>query len=186
MKLNYKKGVHGLTLIEALIWFAIFASVTAGVFALYSSTRNANNVATVNKELSTMFAKTENLFASDTTKGLDNAIGLKLGIFPKTAKVSSSGVINNVFGGTITLQGIAPSTFMVTYTNIPSGEVCSNIIKAQKSVGWVDAQVNDTPITLMDHDRNNGGAWAYSAAYVGEACGSNGKESVTIIFSRSR
>lgn len=181
-KLNSK--VNGLTLIEALIWFAVFAAVVAGVFAIYGSTRNANNVATVNKELATIYARSEAIYAYESPAELDNATALKLGIYPKTVKVSPSGEVNNVFGGTITLQGFQPRTFMVTYTNVPAGETCVNIIKAQKAVGWIDAQVNETGITLVDHDRITGGAWAYSLSYVAQACSSS-EGSVTLIFARS-
>ena len=86
MKLNYTSRNIGLTLIEALIWFAIFAAVVAGVFSLYSSSRNASNASTVNKELSTIFSQTEQLFASDDTSALaNNKIALQLGIFPNRA-----------------------------------------------------------------------------------------------------
>lgn len=45
------QNIRALTLIEALIWFAIFAAVVAGVFSLYSNSRDANNASTTNKEL---------------------------------------------------------------------------------------------------------------------------------------
>jgi len=171
MKLNYKSKNQGLTLIEALIWFAIFAAVVAGVFALYSSSRNASNASTVNKELSTIFSQTEQLYASDDTAALTNTIGLQLGIFPKSAKVNGV-IVNNVFGGTITLTGQTPSGFTVVYTNIPSGEVCSNIVRAQKAVGW---------------DTGNGVAYdsSYTIAKVGTSCGSNGAAAKSLTFVRA-
>ena len=171
MKLNYKSKNQGLTLIEALIWFAIFAAVVAGVFALYSSSRNASNASTVNKELSTIFSQTEQLFASDDTAGLTNAIGLQLGIFPSTVKVNGA-VVNNVYGGTITLTGQSPSGFTVIYTNIPYGEVCSNIVRAQKAVGW---------------DSGNGVNYnqSYTIEKVATSCGNNGQGSKAITFVRS-
>ena len=173
MKLNYTPKNKGLTLIEALIWFAIFAAVVAGVFALYSSSRNASNASTVNKELSTIFSQTEQLFASDDTSALDNnKIALQLGIFPKSLKVDTDGeTINNVFGGKVTLIGNSPSGFTVTYTNVPSGEVCSNIVRAQKAVGW-----------------DSGLAVSYGSTYaikdVATACGDNGKTAKTLAFVR--
>ena len=173
MKLNYTSKNQGLTLIEALIWFAIFAAVVAGVFALYASSRNASNASTVNKELATIFSQTEQLFASDDTAGLTNTIGLQLGIFPNSLKVDTkTGAISNVFGGTVTLSGQAPSGFTVVYTNIPSGEVCSNIVRAQKAVGW---------------DTGGGVAYDkdYSIAKVGTACGNNGSPAKPLTFIRA-
>lgn len=181
-KLNSK--VNGLTLIEALIWFAVFAAVVAGVFAIYGSARNANNVATVNRELVTIYTRAETIYAHESPADLNNQTAMNLGIFPKNIKVSSSGQVSNIFGGTITLQGFYPRTFMVIYTNVPAGETCVNIIKAQKAVGWIDAQVNETGITLVDHERITGGAWAYSLPYVAQACSSS-EGSVTLIFARS-
>jgi len=171
MKLNYKTKNQGLTLIEALIWFAIFAAVVAGVFALYSSSRNASNASTVNKELSTIFTQTEQLYASDSTVGLNNTIGLQLGIFPKSLKVNGA-TINNVFGGTVTITGAAPSSFTVTYTNIPSGEVCSNIVRAQKAVGWTSGLALPYNST-------------YTIAKVAAACGDNGGPAISGAFVRS-
>lgn len=171
MKLNYKSKNQGLTLIEALIWFAIFAAVVAGIFALYSSTRNANNASTVNKELSTIFSQTEQLFASEDTAALTNAIGLQLGVFPKSVKVSGS-TISNVFGGTITLTGQTPSGFTVVYTNVPTGEVCSNIIRAQKAVGWDTAN----GVTYNED---------YTISAVAAECGDNGGAAKTLTFVRA-
>lgn len=135
-----KKNLAGLTLIEALIWFAIFAAVVAGVFALYSQSRNSSNASTVNKELSTIFAQTEQLFASEDTAQLTsggNTLAMNLGIYPSSLKTTKGSTdVQNVFGGKVTISGQTPSGFTVTYTNIPRGEVCANIVKAQKAVGW--------------------------------------------------
>lgn len=177
MKLKYTSRNTGLTLIEALIWFAIFAAVVAGVFSLYASSRNASNASTVNKELATIFSQTEQLFASDDTAGLNNTIGLQLGIFPKSLKVVTAGTttttttISNVFGGTVTLSGQDPSGFTVVYTNIPSGEVCSNIVRAQKAVGW------DTGLAVPYGSK-------YAIKDVAAACGNNGGKALTLEFVR--
>lgn len=175
MKLNYQSKNQGLTLIEALIWFAIFAAVVAGVFALYSNSRNASNASTVNKELSTIFSQTEQLYATESTDGLGNADALKLGVFPKSVKVNGS-TINNVFGGTIVITGTAPSGFDVVYTNVPSGEVCSAIVRSQKAVGW-DSVTTTTGDVTYDA--------TYKISDVATACGSNGGSSTTLTFTRA-
>lgn len=169
-----KKSNAGLTLIEALIWFAIFAAVVAGVFALYANSRNASNASTVNKELSTIFSQTEQLFASEDTAKLNRALALKMGVFPKSVKVSTAGVISNVFGGTVDITGQTPSGFTVTYTNVPSGEVCANIVRAQKAVGW-DTVKGKADATFDEK---------YSITQVGAVCGDNGGASTNLIFVR--
>ena len=176
MKLNYTSKNQGLTLIEALIWFAIFAAVVAGVFALYSQSRNASNASTVNKELSTIFAQTEQLFASEDTAQLEsggNRLALNLGIYPSSLKTTSSGdTVMNVFGGKVTITGYTPSGFSVTYHNIPKGEVCANIVKAQKAVGW------DSVGTVKYND-------GYKISDVSTFCESNGSGVIILEFSRS-
>lgn len=175
MKLNYQSKNQGLTLIEALIWFAIFAAVVAGVFALYSNSRNASNASTVNKELSTIFSQTEQLYATESTDGLVNADALKLGVFPKSVKVNGN-TINNVFGGTIVINGVAPSGFTVAYSNVPSGEVCSAIVRSQKAVGWDSVSTGSKEVTYDS---------TYKISNVADACGSNGGKSVTVTFTRA-
>ena len=174
MKLNYQSKNQGLTLIEALIWFAIFAAVVAGVFALYNNSRDSNNSATVNKELSTIFSQTENLYATESTNGLTNLVGLQLGVFPSSVQVTdpTKGTISNVFGGTTTIAGVAPSGFTVTYTKVPKGNTCSAIVRSQKAVGWTSANT-----VVYDS--------TYSIAGVGTLCGVEGSGSIDLVFTRA-
>jgi len=155
------QNIRALTLIEALIWFAIFAAVVAGVFSLYSNSRDANNASTTNKELSIIYSQTTQLFQHDDTTDLETVMALNLGIFPKSLKVTPDGVVSNVFGGTVTIIGRPPSGFTVIYTKIPAGDICSNIVAAQKNIGW------DTVLSI-NYDST------YSIDKVATACGNNG------------
>lgn len=167
-------------MIEALIWFAIFAAVVAGVFALYSNSRDSNNAATVNKELSTIFSQVENLYATESTSSLNTGMARQLGVFPTSIKsanvVNQSGDINvtmyNVFGGTISVNGIAPSGFTTIYTKVPRGSVCSSIVRSQKAVGWDSAN-------SVNYDS------AYTIGKVGTLCGTNGAGTIDLTFTRS-
>lgn len=168
MKLKYNSKNQGLTLVEALIWFALLAAVIAGIFGVYQSNRNSNNSTTVNKELSTIFTQTESLFSTETTDGLTNVNAVQLGVFPKTVKIVGTGTtINNIFGGTIDLTGIAPSGFQIVYTNVPAGSVCSNIIRSQKAVGWDSVDVSGKPIVYTTQATS-------TLSLIGEACGVDG------------
>ena len=174
MKIKTRNNV-GLTLIEALIWFAIFAAVVAGVFALYSQSRNSSNASTVNKELSTIFAQTEQLFASEDTAQLTsggNKLAMNLGIYPSSLKTTKGGdTVQNVFGGKVTISGETPSGFTVTYENIPKGEVCANIVKSQKAEEW------DSVGTVKYND-------GYKISDVSTYCGSNGSGVISLAFVR--
>ena len=166
--------IKGLTLIEALIWFAIFAAVVAGVFSLYSNSRDSSNASTVNKELSTVFSQTEQLFATEDTASLNNTVALQLGIFPSSMKIKGS-TISNVFGGTATITGTTPSGFNIVYTNVPTGDVCSNIVRSQKAVGWDTATVGKTTVPYNS---------TYSIATVAGACGNAGSAALSLTFTR--
>ncbi|HFS0794268.1 type 4 pilus major pilin [Pseudomonas sp. WS 5027] len=174
MKIKTRNNI-GLTLIEALIWFAIFAAVVAGVFALYSQSRNSSNASTVNKELSTIFSQTEQLFASEDTAQLTtggNRLAMNLGIYPSSLKTTKGGIkVQNVFGGEVTIDGQTPSGFSIQYTNIPKGEVCANIVKSQKAVGW------DSVGTVKYNED-------YKISNVSTYCGSNGSGVITLKFAR--
>ncbi|MGE1527077.1 hypothetical protein ACUDA6_13695 [Pseudomonas ceruminis] len=168
----------GLTLIEALIWFAIFAAGVAGVagvFALYSQSRNSSNASTVNKELSTIFSQTEQLFASEDTAQLTtggNRLAMNLGIYPSGLKTTKGGIkVQNVFVGEVTFEVQSPSGFSIQYTNIPKGEVCANIVKSQKTVGW------DSVGTVKNND-------GYKISDVSTYCGTNGSGVIALKFSR--
>lgn len=170
------KNIAGVTLVEALIWFAIFAAVLYGVFSLYSQSRNAGNASTVNKELSTIFSQTEQLFATEDTAQLTdggNSLALNLGIYPKSLKSSANGSsINNVFGGAVTITGETPSGFTVTYNRVPTGEVCANIIRAQKAVGW-------DSVNGMNYDKD------YKISDANTLCGPSGNGTLDLVFVRA-
>ncbi len=170
------KSIAGVTLVEALIWFAIAATIIYGVFSLYSQSRNASNAATVNKELSTIFSQTEQLFATEDTAQLTdggNRLALNLGIYPKGLKSNSTGnTVQNVFGGDVTITGETPSGFTVTYDRIPTGEVCANIIRAQKAVGW-------DSVNGMNYDKD------YKISDANTLCGPSGNGTLDLVFVRA-
>lgn len=131
------KNNKGLTLIEALIWFAIFAAVVAGVFALYSKSRDTSLSSSANKEMSTMFAKLDDIFDKEDSTGLNTQLAYRLGAVPNTLKISNDGQsLKNSFGGAVNIVGLPPSGFLITYTSVPYGSVCSAIMIAQSKVGW--------------------------------------------------
>jgi type II secretory pathway pseudopilin PulG len=170
MKIN-KIKTKGLTLIEALIWFAIFAAVVAGVFALYSKTRNSNMALRANQEISSMYAKLESIYATENSSTLNATIAYQLGVIPPTIKaVSNQTIFKNQFGGNVNITGLPPSGFMVTYTNVPYGDVCSTILSGQRKVGW--NYMLDTAGNRIDFDEN------YNIAKVSTVCKNNGDGSV--------
>lgn len=103
-----------------------------------------------------MFAQTEQLFANDDTSTLTNKVAIQLGIFPKSLKVDGENIYN-VFGGTVEITGQAPIGFTVVYTNVPSGQVCSTILKSQRAVGRTVSYNNEYVIEQVATTCNNQG-----------------------------
>lgn len=138
MKLKNINKQKGLTLIEALIWFALFAAVVVGVFTLYASSREASMVANANKEISTVFAKGNSLYASTSNSSLALAdvtpLMMQLGVMPSTLKWDGTKLYNS-YGGFVSFVNKA-SGFVFMYNEVPTGKSCASIVKAQKSVGW--------------------------------------------------
>jgi hypothetical protein len=133
----FKNKNNGLTLIEALIWFAVFAAVVAGVFSLYAKSRDESLASSVNREISTMFAKLDDISNKEDSTGLNPNLAYRLGAVPSTLKMSNDGyVLKNSFGGSVNIVGLPPSGFLVTYTNVPYGRICSAIMATQSKVGW--------------------------------------------------
>lgn len=169
MKIKQQKS-QGLTLIEALIWFAIFAAVVAGVFALYSNSRDSNLASSTNKEMSSIYANLSSIFQSENTSVLTPQIAYQLGAIPSSVKVSDDGkTLKNAFGGAINIISIQPSGFGLTYTNVPYGTVCSAIMQSQRKVGW--NYMIDTAGNKITFDQT------YSINQVGNVCKTDGSGS---------
>jgi hypothetical protein len=174
MKFN-KKRTSGLTLIEGLIWFAIFAAVVAGTFQLYSKSRESVMIGNVNQEISTMFSKIDKLYEYESTASLNAKLAYDLGAVPKSVKaVSNQTVYKNQFGGDINIVGIAPAGFLITYTKIPYGKICAGIIAGQRQVGW--NYVLDNQGNRVNYDEN------YTISKVAAACKTEGSGSVEFSF----
>lgn len=178
MKINKKNT--GLTLIEALIWFAIFAAVIAGVFSIYSSANDAKLASQTNKELSTIFSSVESLYATESTSGLTNIIGIQLGVFPKSMKIRNdeTGIIDNSFGGQVALSGIAPSGFSLIYSKIPRGSICAELVRSQRKVGWEEVKIDGNSGVVKFNK-------TFDISNVAELCGTNGSGKSVLQFNRN-
>jgi len=139
MKLIKRKD-KGLTLIEALIWFALFAAVIYSAFVMYNHYKNEQKIYTVSKELETIYKKTEAMFALTTNDVLNTLPVTKqdfldFGIYPTTLKVRTVANTTSAFGP-ININYNGADGMQVNYTKIPKGEICSKIILSQKLIGW--------------------------------------------------
>lgn len=149
----------GLTLIEALIWFVLFATVLFGVFSLYTNSRDSNRTNTVNKELAVLYSKGNEIYDTGNTDNVNGTSGgsasvnttmINMGAFPNSLKIVD-GTVYNQFGGRVFFAE-RTNGFVVLYTKIPSGTMCINIIKAQQKIGWNFAVIG--AINRVTYDDN--------------------------------
>lgn len=169
-----KYKINGLTLIESLIWFAVFSAVMVGVFLLYSASKDKNNTIEMSKELTTIYLNIEQIFENEDTLGLNNDLSMKLGIYPKTTKTKGT-IAYNSFGGTINITGSNQKVFTVEYFGIPSGEICSNFVRSQKNTGWYLVNVNGTIVYFGDQ---------YKVSDILDGCWKNVDKSKVVSFVR--
>lgn len=171
MLINKSKN-KGLTLIESLIWFSIFAVVMVSVFVAYQLYKVKSDGVTAGKDLSTIYMNIDKFFGAEGTLGLDNELAMQLGVFPKHLKVKGNNVYN-VYGGTIVVNGSDQKTFTVTYFGIPSGASCTNLLLTQKNTGWYMANVSGESVFFDS---------TFKMSTVSNACGLKPNQRIIISF----
>lgn len=164
----------GVTLIEALIWFAIFATIVAAVFVFYSKSQTKNNSFLVNKQLSTIYREANNVFDNEPSNILNNLTAMQYGLVPKDMQIAdaSTGKFLNVFGGNVTIAGLNTTGFTVTYTKIPVGDACVNIVDNQKRLGW-----NNVNSTIYYND-------TYNMNSVASLCANGSNKTIDLTFNK--
>jgi hypothetical protein len=148
-KLNKNKG---LTLIEALIWFAIFAAVIYSAFVMFNNYRQEQKIQIVSKELESIYKKITSLSEMTTMAdmykfSLSKKDLLDFGVYPETLKVRTASNTTSAFG-VMDIGYLGSDGFAVTYTQIPPGKVCSKIILSQKLVGWTEVIGSSTSLNF--------------------------------------
>lgn len=173
----------GMTLIEALIWFFLAATVLVVIFMTYNSSRDENLSQDANKEIGIIFANgnalyqssgTDSFGLSEETAGIDvTASMLQMGIFPKSLKLKD-GELNNRFGGPVKFINRATG-FVLVYSNVPTGKICLNLVDKQKKIGWDFAVVGN--FARVEYDNS------YLISKAATACkGENGIKTGTIML----
>lgn len=169
-----RKYNKGLTLIEALIWMLISASVLFLAFVTYSDFRENQRIDQASDELKYMYPKYKaivNSTPSSDMSSLTPVVLKNLGVIPGTIKSVDATNAIGLFGN-INLKYTAGtgnfSTFSVTYQNVPKGKYCFRLIKSQENVGWT--RVNGISIK------------SGSALLQNTICGNTGSGTVNLIF----
>jgi type II secretory pathway pseudopilin PulG len=143
LKQNKKAGV---TLIELLIVIAAAVALIAAGLVLFSDLQDSQRVKDESSNIANMYVGISNLFYEDSTTSFSTVEALQAGIIPDAMQVTG-GVVYNAWGGTVTIDDNAAATansFRITYTNIPGGDSCVDIIKSARKQGWDEVTVADS------------------------------------------
>lgn len=137
------KSNQGLTLIEAMIWFALFAAVIYSAFVMYNSYKQNQNTYMINSELKHIY-KNMNAIINYTTNDDVTKLGmtkkdlLDAGVYPYTLRVRTEALTMGVYGKVEIVYGGGSNyeVYSTTYYEIPKGDVCTKIVLGQNNVGW--------------------------------------------------
>ena len=138
----------GAGLLEAIAFLGIAAMVIYGAVSLLSSAfggANANRAVSETVGLRTNIKKTYMGQSAGYGTGSLNAPLITAKQFPSTLAISGATVTNG-WNGTVTVEGNT-ATFTITYTLVPQ-DVCSTLVAAQGSTGWISVAVNGAAAML--------------------------------------
>lgn len=137
--MNLLKGKKsGITLIEALIVIALGIGLIAAGLVLFSSGQNTNKVKDETSNIGQIYSKLNSIYQSDsvpTTTTLQQD-AINAGVFGKTLRITGTNVYNS-WEGTVSLtQESTGLGFGVTYTNVPKGQPCVDLVNATRKTGF--------------------------------------------------
>ena len=138
----------GAGLLEAIAFLGIAAIVIYGAVSLLTSAfggANANRAVNETVGLRTNIKKTYMGQPAGYGTGSLNVPLTTAKQFPSTLAVSGSTVTNG-WNGNVTVDGNT-ATFTITYTMVPQ-DVCSTLVSAQGSAGWVSVSINGAAALL--------------------------------------
>lgn len=161
-KINMNKKEKGLTLIESLVVVGILLGIVAIALTLYGTVRDRLSVKNTSEDVSFMYAQITDLFSDEGTEDLDTDLAIQSGIVPSKMKVVGSTVYNS-WDGKVTIDGTGTNAFEVSIEKVPSGDVCINLIRNQRKVGWDKYSVGSTEqeystmktLDLSEHCKSN-------------------------------
>lgn len=137
--MNLLKGKKsGITLIEALIVIALGIGLIAAGLVLFSSGQNTNKVKDESSNLGQIYSKLNSIYQSDAVPSTVQEDAVKAGVFGKTLRVNpTTFVVNNSWEGTVVLEDESSGLgFSVTYTNVPEGQPCVDLVNATRKTGF--------------------------------------------------
>jgi hypothetical protein len=143
-----RRGV-GFSLVEIALCLAITAVVLAMtmILANYAFTSEKTNDA--NQEIQAIVSAVHNLSASQGSyAGINTAYLAGSGQISSKWINSSGPSLDSAFGvATLTAAGAAPTTFVITFSNIPN-VACTNLATEAQGTGLASATLDTVSVTL--------------------------------------
>ncbi len=143
------KNQKGLTLIESLVVVGILLSIVAVALTLFGTVRDRLNVKNESENASFVYAQIIDLYSDEATANLDTEVAIQAGVIPKKMNVVN-GKITDSWGGRVEVKGSGTSAFELSYSRVPTGEVCVNFVKNQKKVGWDSVDIGSGGSSYSD------------------------------------
>ena len=134
-----KGNKSGLTLIESLAVIGLTALVIAGALILFGNAQDARRVTAETTNISNVLKRMEEVFGEDSLDAPAITMGEMIiaGVFNSSMKIDEpSEIVYNSWSGTVTVTPTGTSTYDLTYTNVPTGEVCIDLIRGTRKIGF--------------------------------------------------
>jgi hypothetical protein len=134
------KGQHGASLLEAIAFLGVAATIIVGAVALLTTAFSSARSNRSQEEVVAISTGVKRLFMSQAgaygTGDLNEAL-IHAKIFPSTLAISGNNV-SNAWNGAVTVTGNT-ATFDISYANVPQ-DVCVELVAT--SGQWIGVSVN--------------------------------------------
>jgi len=135
---------RGATLVEALAFLAVAATITFGVLSLFGSGFGSSEATRLTVEVTALANDVRDLYASQNTYASVSVAGLVQGnAVPPTLVVNGSGgsaTLQDIWGGAVTVGPYNTTDAQVQYANVPA-DICRRVLVAGGG-NWLDIIVD--------------------------------------------
>lgn len=178
------RSSFGVTMLETLIVSVIILIAIAGLYRYYASvsaTEDAHRDSQNAVAMTNAIIKAYSPMANFT--GLTNQSLISDGLVPSGMSSDGSTVIQNAFGGTVTVAGMAGATsgarrsFQMTYTDVPSAQCSGFVSQVSRLVAFTSVKVGNSELIAA------GGAPLDRAA-LSTACSAGARNTVILTYTR--
>lgn len=138
-----KGNKSGLTLIESLAAIGLAALVIAGALILFGNAQDARRVTAETTNISNVLKRMEEVFLEDSLvdpANIEMSEMIIAGVFNDSMKITGD-VVYNSWNGTVLITPQGPATYDVQYTNVPVDEVCVDLVRSTRKVGFDEIDV---------------------------------------------